>query len=107
MICKECNEEKPRIAAGLLSKGHPKYLDHTGRIWRGRRCPACVNAPKIVEEYSHRPCRTCKGKMTKDRYYDCKVCVPELPEDTSEVYTFGHGLGEGNRSSISEANEAF
>lgn len=39
MICKSCNEDKPKEP--IIRKDVTRFVDESGRLWNGKVCPDC------------------------------------------------------------------
>lgn len=55
VVCKVCNQLKVKIEAGFYpgTKRNKKYVDESGKLWNGKKCPDCHKsiAKKVMQAY--------------------------------------------------------
>lgn len=109
MICKKCEQDKPKIKAERRPptiRGNNNgcyYRDDYGRLWQGNICPDCF-WPKGRAYYkeatdeadmhpdrffnpnpiSHRHCRKCDKNLPISRYFYHEECAPRGISDLLE-----------------------
>ena len=127
--CTICNESK-QVEIKKVGNLEHYFIPNTMIQWadkvpigdksflKGNVCPDCVDLQEILDdpnvEYSDRKCKTCKALLTKDRYYECYLCKPELPlvdddfifehtDDSDIDELFFEALNDGIDADIMEA----
>lgn len=93
-ICDLCEEKKVRIKERSETSAKVYFVDTEGKRWNGLTCPDCVELDNSVAygqalklHLTTRKCRECGTFLTKDRYFNCIDCMPELPNmDDDYIY---------------------
>lgn len=92
--CDLCDEKKARIKEKSPTSSKVYFVDAAGKRWDGFTCPDCVEIDNTVAygkaltlHLSTRKCRECNKFLTKDRYFNCIDCMPELSSmDDDYIY---------------------
>lgn len=88
-LCSQCDELVDRKFHSFTKTNKKKYVDGTGRFWKGNACPDCsCPVKKVDKEFSHRKCSECYKKLPKSRYFKCEVCQPVLSSDDGDLTYF-------------------